>query len=127
MVDTVLFLEGEKNTGTRILRSLKNVRTVTKFGIFAMQEGGMEEIKNPEQIFLPVINARVRFWLPIWMGGQEPFLVEVRHSWFTQNYGCHAIVAAGVIINAWNCSYDLTKHARLPVEQMDVFVNVAGE
>jgi DNA repair protein RadA/Sms len=53
MVDTVLFLEGEKNTGTRILRSLKNrFGPVDEVGIFAMQEGGMEEIKNPEQIFL---------------------------------------------------------------------------
>ena len=53
MVDTVLFLEGEKNTGTRILRSLKNrFGPIDEVGIFAMQEGGMTEIKNPEQLFL---------------------------------------------------------------------------
>src|SRR5439155_1556045 len=53
MVDTVLFLEGEKFAKTRILRSLKNrFGPVDEVGIFLMEEEGMTEVKNPEQIFL---------------------------------------------------------------------------
>jgi len=57
MVDTVLFLEGEKNTGTRILRSLKTASgRVDEVGHFCDAGGGMEEIKNPSKIFLTKSN-----------------------------------------------------------------------
>src|SRR3989344_4980293 len=53
MVDTVLFLEGEKFTKTRILRSLKNrFGPVDEVGIFVMEETGMQEVASPEQMFL---------------------------------------------------------------------------
>jgi len=53
MVDTVLFLEGDKNTGTRILRSFKNrFGPVDEVGIFAMEEGGMKENQKPRRIIL---------------------------------------------------------------------------
>src|SRR3989344_2115012 len=49
MVDTVLFLEGEKFTKTRILRGLKNrFGPVDEVGIFAMVDEGLKELINPE-------------------------------------------------------------------------------
>ena len=52
MVDTLLFFEGEKLTQTRILRGLKNrFGPIDEVGIFAMNEAGLSEIKDPEQLF----------------------------------------------------------------------------
>jgi DNA repair protein RadA/Sms len=79
MVDTVLFLEGEKNTGTRILSCLKNrFGPIDEVGIFAMQEGGMEEIKNPEQFFLTKGNNAPGSVLVANLEGTRALLVEVQ-------------------------------------------------
>lgn len=128
MVDTVLFLEGEKNTGTRILRSLKNrFGPVDEVGIFAMQEGGMEEIKNPEQIFLTKSNNAPGSVLVANLEGTRSFLVEVQALLVYSKLPMPRRVAAGVDYKRLELLLAvLQKHARLPVEQMDVFVNVAG-
>ena len=128
MVDTVLFLEGEKNTGTRILRSLKNrFGPVDEVGIFAMQEGGMEEIKNPEQIFLTKSNNTSGSVLVANLEGTRAFLVEVQSLLVYSKLPMPRRVAAGVDYKRLELLLAvLQKHCRLPVEQMDVFVNVAG-
>src|ERR1035437_309849 len=128
MVDTVLFLEGEKNTGTRILRSLKNrFGPVDEVGIFAMQEGGMEEIKNPEQIFLTKSNNAPGSVLVANLEGTRAFLVEVQALLVYSKLPMPRRVAAGVDYKRLELLLAvLQKHARLPVEQMDVFVNAAG-
>jgi DNA repair protein RadA/Sms len=128
MVDTVLFLEGEKNTGTRILRSLKNrFGPVDEVGIFAMQEGGMEEIKNPEQIFLTKSNNAPGSVLVANLEGTRAFLVEVQSLLIYSKLPMPRRVTAGIDYKRLELLLAvLQKHARLPVEQMDVFVNAAG-
>ena len=128
MVDTVLFLEGEKNTGTRILRSLKNrFGPVDEVGIFAMQEGGMEEVKNPEQVFLTKSNNSPGSVLVANLEGTRAFLVEVQALLVFSKLPMPRRVASGVDYKRLELLLAvLQKHARLPVEQMDVFVNVAG-
>ena len=128
MVDTVLFLEGEKNTGTRILRGLKNrFGPVDEVGIFAMQEGGMTEIKNPEQIFLTKSNNAPGSVLVANLEGTRAFLVEVQALLVYSKLPMPRRVAAGVDYKRLELLLAvLQKHARLPVEQMDVFVNAAG-
>jgi len=128
MVDTVLFLEGEKNTGTRILRGLKNrFGPIDEVGIFALQEGGMEEIKNPEQIFLTKGNNAPGSVLVANLEGTRAFLVEVQALLVYSKFPMPRRVAAGVDYKRLELLLAvLQKHARLPVEQMDVFVNVAG-
>ena len=128
MVDTVLFLEGEKNTGTRILRSLKNrFGPVDEVGIFAMQEGGMAEIKNPEQIFLTKSNNAPGSVLVANLEGTRAFLVEVQALLIYSKLPMPRRVTAGIDYKRLELLLAvLQKHARLPVEQMDVFVNAAG-
>jgi DNA repair protein RadA/Sms len=128
MVDTVLFLEGEKNTGTRILRCLKNrFGTIDEVGIFAMQEGGMEEIKNPEQLFLTKGNNAPGSVLVANLEGTRALLVEVQALLIYSKLPMPRRVASGVDYKRLELLLAvLQKHARLPVEQMDVFINVAG-
>ncbi|MFB5068905.1 MAG: DNA repair protein RadA [Aerococcus sanguinicola] len=53
MVDTVLYLEGEKYNSFRILRAVKNrFGSTNEIGVFDMQEDGLHEVANPSQMFL---------------------------------------------------------------------------
>lgn len=128
MVDTVLFLEGEKNTGVRILRCLKNrFGPIDEVGIFAMQEKGMEEVKNPEQLFLTKGNNAPGSVLVANLEGTRALLVEVQSLLVFSKLPMPRRIAAGVDYKRLELLLAvLQKHARLPVEQMDVFVNVAG-
>ena len=53
MVDTVLYLEGEKNASYRILRGVKNRFGATnEIGVFEMSGGGLAQVLNPSAHFL---------------------------------------------------------------------------
>ncbi len=53
MVDVVLYLEGEKNYGFRMLRSFKNrFGTTNTLGVYEMVQEGMKEITNPSEYLL---------------------------------------------------------------------------
>ncbi|HXS14607.1 MAG TPA: DNA repair protein RadA [Candidatus Saccharimonadales bacterium] len=129
MVDTVLFLEGEKMTATRILRSLKNrFGPVDEVGIFLMQGEGMVEVKNPEQIFLGESQENVPgSVLVVIMEGSRPFLIEIQALVVYSKFPMPRRVASGIDSRRVELLLAvLQKHARLPLENYDVFVNVAG-
>lgn len=129
MVDTVLFLEGEKFTSTRILRSLKNrFGPVDEVGIFQMEEHGMIEVKNPEQLFLtkdiPDVPGSV---LVATLEGTRAFLVELQALVVYSKLPMPRRVVSGVDARRVELLLAvLQKHCRLPLETYDVFVNVAG-
>src|SRR6185503_965026 len=53
MVDTVLYLEGERFANFRILRCVKNrFGTTNEVGVFEMAGEGLVEVKNPSQLFI---------------------------------------------------------------------------
>lgn len=129
MVDTVLFLEGEKFTSTRILRSLKNrFGPVDEVGIFVMQGEGMTEVKNPEQIFLTQKTENVPgSAFVVILEGTRPFLIEIQALVVYSKLPMPRRVAAGIDHRRLELLLAvLQKHCRLPVETMDVFVNIAG-
>lgn len=129
MVDTVLFLEGEKFTTTRILRSFKNrFGPVDEVGVFLMGEKGMEEVKNPEQIFLSekMSNAPGSV-LVATLEGTRAFLVEIQALAVFSKLPFPRRVVSGIDTRRVELLLAvMQKHAKLPVETMDVFVNVAG-
>ncbi|MCL5970114.1 MAG: DNA repair protein RadA [Patescibacteria group bacterium] len=129
MVDTVLFLEGEKTTGTRLLRSLKNrFGPVDEVGVFTMQEGGMTEVKNPEQVFLTANSKEAAgSVLVITLEGSRAFLVEIQALVVFSKLPMPRRVASGFDYKRLELLLAvLQKHGKLPVDSMDVFVNVAG-
>lgn len=129
MVDTVLFLEGEKFTSTRILRSLKNrFGPVDEVGIFLMEEEGLKEVENPEQIFLTQKSGNVPgSVLVVTMEGTRAFLVEIQALAVYSKLPMPRRVVSGVDQKRVELLLAvLQKHCRLPVETMDIFVNVAG-
>ena len=53
MVDTVLYLEGERFFSYRILRAVKNrFGSTNEIGMFEMQSEGLVEIKNPSELLI---------------------------------------------------------------------------
>lgn len=129
MVDTVLFLEGEKMTATRILRSLKNrFGPVDEVGVFQMMGEGMVEVKNPEQIFLSEAPQGVPgSVLVVILEGTRPFLIEIQALVVYSKFPMPRRVASGVDNRRVELLLAvLQKHCRLPLETYDVFVNIAG-
>ncbi len=129
MVDTVLFLEGEKFSKTRILRSLKNrFGPIDEVGLFFMEEEGMIEIKNPEQIFLAKDNKGASgSVLVATMEGSRAFLVELQALVVFSKLPMPRRVVSGIDARRIELLLAvLRKHCNLPVDTMDVFVNVAG-
>lgn len=53
MVDTVLYLEGERHFAYRVLRTVKNrFGSTDEIGIFEMREEGLKEVKNPSSVLI---------------------------------------------------------------------------
>jgi DNA repair protein RadA/Sms len=129
MVDTVLFLEGEKFTEVRILRSLKNrFGPVDEVGIFSMTGEGMSIVKNPEQIFLSENkNVAPGSVLTATLEGTRAFLVEIQALAVYSKFPMPRRVAAGTDARRLELLLAvLQKHCKLPIENMDIYVNVAG-
>src|SRR6059036_2932287 len=53
IVDTVLYLEGERFHAYRILRAVKNrFGSTDEIGVFEMRDEGMVEVANPSEVFI---------------------------------------------------------------------------
>ncbi len=129
MVDTVLFLEGEKFTTTRILRSFKNrFGPVDEVGIFQMDETGMVEVSHPEQLFMTSENSGTPgSVVTVTLEGTRAFLVELQGLTVYSKFPMPRRVVSGVDQRRVELLLAvLQKHAGLPLDTNDVFVNVAG-
>src|SRR5690606_39512451 len=80
MVDTVLYFEGERHHTYRMLRSVKNrFGSTNEMGIFEMKETGLEEVKNPSEIFLEERSqGAAGSTVVASMEGTRPVLVEIQ-------------------------------------------------
>lgn len=129
MVDTLLFFEGEKFTQTRILRSLKNrFGPVDEVGIFAMAEGGLSQVDDTEHLFMSSDNLKTPgSALTVAMEGTRPFLVEIQALTVFSKFPMPRRVAQGIDGRRLELLIAvLQKQARLPLDTMDIFVNITG-
>lgn len=129
MVDSVLFLEGEKFTQTRILRSLKNrFGPVDEVGVFLMDSSGISEVKNPEQIFLSKAGIKeAGRALTVTLEGTRAFIVEIQALVVFSRLPMPRRVSSGFDYKRLELLLAvLQKHCGLNLDSMDVFVNIAG-
>lgn len=129
MVDAVLFLEGEKTTGTRVLRSFKNrFGPVDEVGIFTMVGAGMVEVKNPELLFLSKKpETSPGSVMVATLEGTRAFIVEVQALVVYTKLQFPKRVSIGIDYKRLELLLAvLQKHCKLPLDACDVFVNVAG-
>ncbi len=129
MVDTVLFLEGERFANARILRTLKNrFGPVEEVGIFEMNEKGLLEIDNPSEMFLKdrVQNVPGSV-VTVIMEGTRPILVEIQALVVPSQLAMPRRVGNGIDYNRLQLLIAiLQKRLNIPLGTFDIFVNVSG-
>ena len=129
IVDTVLYLEGDRFQAYRLLRSVKNRFGATaEVGVFEMREGGLVEVTNPSEAFLAerMINAAGSS-IAVTMEGTRPILVEVQGLTSPTQFGNARRTANGVDFNRLLLiSAVLTRRAGFKLSEQDIFVNVVG-
>src|SRR5512138_3217928 len=129
IVDTVLYLEGDRFQAYRLLRSVKNrFGATSEVGVFEMREGGLAEVTNPSEAFLAerMINAAGSA-IAVTMEGTRPILVEVQGLTSPTQFGNARRTANGVDFNRLLLiSAVLTRRVGLKLSEQDIFVNVVG-
>lgn len=129
MVDTVLYLEGDRFQSFRLLRAVKNRFGATaEVGVFEMVGHGMQEVPNPSEAFLAerVVNAAGSA-IAVTMEGTRPLLVEVQGLTSPSAFGNPRRSGNGVDSNRLLLiTAVLTRRLGLPLAEQDVFVNVVG-
>ncbi|GMI77976.1 radA-like [Hibiscus trionum] len=130
IVDAVLYLEGEKCSSHRLLRSVKNrFGSVDELGIFEMSQLGLQTVLNPSEMFLSDQNSESEFLagvaVAVIMDGSRAFLIEIQAlcvSSSTVSRHVNGIQAsrADMIISV------LAKQAGLKIQENAVFLNVVS-
>lgn len=129
LVDTVLYLEGDKFHQYRILRTVKNRFGATnEVGIFEMQDKGLIEVKNPSQIFIEQRKQDVPgSIITCVMEGKRPILVEVQALTSKTVYGYPVRKSLGFDINRLQLlATVLSKRTQINVLSHDIYLNIAG-
>ena len=129
IVDTVLYLEGDRFQSYRLLRSVKNRFGATSdVGIFEMGERGLTEVLNPSEAFLAerMVNAPGSV-IAVTMEGTRPLLVEIQGLTSSTSFGNPRRTPNGVDFNRLLLIVAvLTRRVGLRLAEQDVFVNVVG-
>ena len=129
MVDTVLYLEGDRGHQFRVLRGVKNRFGPTdEIGVFEMTEKGLMEVANPSALFLAdrrgdTSGAAVFAGLE----GTRPVLVEIQALVAPSSYGTPRRAVIG-----WDSARlamvlaVLEARCGVAFGQNDIYLNVAG-
>lgn len=129
LVDTVLYLEGDRYHTYRVLRGVKNrFGGTNEAGVFEMVENGMREVKNPSALFLGERreNATGSVVAAV-LEGTRAFLVEIQALTSTTIFGYPKRTVSGIDFNRLSLLIAvLTKRAKLNLGNQDVYVNVVG-
>ncbi|MBA4313313.1 MAG: DNA repair protein RadA [Chlorobiaceae bacterium] len=129
MVDTVMQFEGERHYAYRILRVMKNrFGSTNEIGVFEMRENGLEEVKNPSEVFLSERSFGASGSSVVAsIEGTRPILIEVQALVTATNYGTPQRNSTGVDLRRLNLLLAvLEKRLGMHLGQQDVFVNIAG-
>lgn len=129
LVDTVLFLEGDNFQQFRMLRSTKNrFGAIDEVGVFQMAEKGLQEVKNPSELFLEG-RAESPMGSVIFpaLEGTRTFLIEIQALTSSTNFGYPKRTASGIDLNRLNIILAvLERFGKIKLDSSDVFVNVVG-
>jgi len=129
IVDTVLYLEGDRYQSYRLLRSVKNrFGPTAEVGVFEMRERGLVEVTNPSEAFLAerMVNAPGSS-IAVTMEGTRPLLVEIQGLTSATSFGNPRRTPNGIDFNRLLLTIAvLTRRVGVRLTEQDVFVNVVG-
>ncbi len=129
LVDVVLYLEGEKFHGFRLLRGAKNrFGPSDEVGVFTMEEDGLADVADAAAVFAverpePVPGISVTATLE----GTRVLLVELQALTVETAFGYPKRTASGYDVNKLQLLIAvLSRHAGLKLASADVYFNVSG-
>jgi DNA repair protein RadA/Sms len=130
MVDTVLYMEGDRRQFFRVLRGMKNrFGSTHEIGVFEMSGKGLVEVANPSALFLiqrsrPDVPGSV---IVAALEGTRPLLVEIQALVSPTGYGVPRRMTAGVDYNRVALiAAVLEKRMGLNLGSQDLYVNAVG-
>jgi DNA repair protein RadA/Sms len=128
IVDTVLYLEGERFQTLRLLRTTKNrFGPVDEVGVFSMEERGLKEVANPSEIFLGSNQKGAGSVVVATLEGTRPLLIEVQALTVVSQIPLPRRVGTGISSTRLQMLVAIIqKHLRLPLGKFDIFVNIAS-
>jgi DNA repair protein RadA/Sms len=129
MVDTVLYLEGERFNQFRLLRSTKNRFGPThEVGVFEMQGQGLIEVSNPSAVFLAERGASAPgSVVTVAMEGTRPILVEIQALVSKSSLAMPRRTATGFDSNRLHLvTAVVNRRLGVPLYDQDVYLNVVG-
>ena len=129
MVDTVLYLEGDRYASYRVLRGVKNrFGSTNEIGVFEMKGAGLVEVKNPSEYMLAGRpEGASGSVVACSMEGTRPILIEIQALVTRSNFGMPRRTAVGCDYNRVNLLMAvLEKRLGLKLSDYDAYDNVTG-
>ena len=129
IVDTVLYLEGDRRQELRILRAMKNrFGSAEEIGVFAMGEAGLEEVPDPSAVLLgSAATSSPGTAIVAALEGTRPLLVEIQSLVNKSENSMVRRIANGIDVNRLHMILAvLEKRLSYKFGNSDIFVSVAG-
>ena len=129
MVDTVLYLEGERFFSYRVLRGVKNrFGSTNEIGMFEMKGEGLCEITDPSDVLISEREGNPSGSCVIaTIEGTRPMLIELQALTTQSVYGIPKRTGNGIDYNRLAVLVAvLEKRAYLMMGGQDIYVNVVG-
>ena len=128
LVDCVLQFEGDRYREHRILRAVKNrFGSTNEIGVFEMTGTGLAGVPDPSQLFGQSAAGEIGSAVACALEGTRPILLEIQALVAPTDLAMPRRVGTGVDPKRLAMLVAvLGRHARVPLGQADVFVNVAG-
>ncbi|XP_078439216.1 DNA repair protein RadA-like protein [Wolffia australiana] len=131
IVDVVLYLEGERCSTHRLLRSVKNrFGSTDELGVFEMSETGLQAVLNPSELFLSDSHHHgsevlAGLAVSVVIEGSRTFLLEIQAlcasgSTVVRHVNGVSAKRADMLISV------LMKQAGLKLENTSIFINVVS-
>jgi DNA repair protein RadA/Sms len=128
LVDCVLQFEGDRYHAHRVLRAVKNrFGSTNELGVFEMTGAGLAGVADPSEVFGRTVPGEPGAAVACALEGTRPMLLEIQALVAQSELAMPRRVATGVDPKRLAMIVAvLSRHARVPLGQADVFVNVAG-
>lgn len=129
MVDTVLYLEGERYFSYRILRGVKNrFGSTNEIGMFEMQNEGLVEITNPSQLLISEKDGNPPgSSIVVSLEGTRALVIELQALSTPTVFGMPRRNASGIDYNRLTLLMAvLEKRGGMNLSSQDVYINLVG-
>lgn len=129
LVDTVLYLEGDRQSQVRLLRSAKNrFGSTSELGVYEMMQEGLIPVENPAKLFLSRRNSEVSGTVVVTsQEGSRTFFLEVQALVAGASYGNPQRNVTGFDLRRLQMLLAvLERRAGYQLGTQDVFINVVS-